>query len=133
MMPTAASGVRTPARSSALLLTVRVLLGVLGAAKLAGTGYFTFFASVEEGGVTTAGDWVVAGWSLLISVGFLVAAATLRPGNRPMFRALVVLLLADLAFGLVKLIGYRETEALAFTGVSLLLLGLVTVAGRRPQ
>lgn len=127
MAPTTDSAVRSPA----LLVLIRVLFGLLGVTKLAGTVYFTFFATAEEGGVTTAGDWAVAAWSMVLSIGFLVCAVALRPGNRSMFRAAVVLLLADVAFGLVKLIGYQETESLVFTGVGLVLLGLVTVAGRR--
>jgi hypothetical protein len=53
--------VRSPARRrNALVRGTRVLLGLVGAFKLAGTAYFLFVATAEQGGDPRG--WVT-GWS----------------------------------------------------------------------
>ncbi len=94
-------------RRSLLLQGTRLLLGLFGAFKLYGTAYFTFFATAEEGGVQTAGDWLVAAWSAALAVAFLVAAVRLGR-DRWVVPVLGAALLLDLLFGLVKLIGYES-------------------------
>lgn len=120
-------------RPSPLLLnTTRLLLGLLGAAKLYGTSYFTFFATAEEGGVQTAGDWAVAAWSASLAVLLLVAAVRLGL-DRWVLPLLVAGLLADLAFGLVKFFVYDEQESLGIGAVSLVVMGLAIVVARRSR
>ena len=122
---------RPTRRPSPLLLNgTRLLLGLFGAAKLYGTAYFTFFATAEQGGVQTTGDWLVAAWSAALAVAFLVAAVRLGR-DRWVAPALVAALLVDIAFGLVKLIGYGEQESLGFMGVTLVLMVLVAAVVRQ--
>lgn len=117
----------------ALLGVARAVLLLAGGVGLAGATYFTFFASVEEGGVATGFDWFVAVWKLLVSLGMIVVAVhpTLPRGRR--VDLAIGLVLADLVFGAIKIIGYDETESLAFTGVSLCILGLLFFLRRGTQ
>ena len=113
-----------------LLRTARGVLGLFGAFKLYGTAYFTFFATAEEGGVQTAGDWWVAAWSAALAIAFLVAAVRLGR-DRWVPPALGAALLLDLAFGLVKLIGYGEQEALGFMATTVVLMALLAAVARQ--
>lgn len=114
--------------------SARLLFALYGAATIAATVYFTVAAPVEGGGVATAGDWVVAAWSLAMGIGFLVVAAGLG-ADRPRMLALVAgLLVSHLAFGLVKWFGYAEEESAVFFVVDLALLlvvGALALLGRR--
>ncbi len=117
-------------RRARLLNGTRLLLGLFGAVKLYGTAYFTFFATAEEGGVQTAGDWLVAAWSALLAVAFLGAAVRLGR-DRWVVPLLGAVLLLDLPFSLVKLIGYGERESLWFMAVDLVILGLLALVRQR--
>ncbi len=124
---------RPATRPSPLLLNgARLLLGLLGAAKLYGTSYFTFVATAEEGGVQTAGDWFVAAWSAALAVLLLVAAVRLGR-DRWVLPVLLAGLLADLAFGLVKFAVYDEQESLGIGAVSLVVMGLAIAVARRTR
>ena len=81
----------------------RVLLGLVGALKLAGTAYFLFVATAEQGGDPEGvGDWLVGVWSTALAVTFLVAAVRLGRDPR-VVRWFGGVLLLDLVFSTVKL------------------------------
>ncbi|MDQ3371243.1 MAG: hypothetical protein M3482_00780 [Actinomycetota bacterium] len=117
-----------PARASVALWTARILLGLLGVVIVFSSIYFTFFASVEDGGVSGPVDWVVAAWALAMGLGMVAVAVRLgAPGT---MRIAVGLVLAHVVFGLVKLVGYGETEALGLFGVDLVILAVLAAASR---
>lgn len=116
--------------TTALLNGTRVLLGLFGAVKLYGTAYFTFFATAEEGSVQTTGDWLVAAWSAALAIAMLVAAVRLGR-DRWVLPGIGVVLVLDLLFGLVKLVGYGEQESLGFIAVSLGLIALLVGVTRQ--
>ena len=125
---TAVSRSHPRARSSVALWAARLLLGLLGASIVAGSIYFGFFASAEEGGVSGAVDWVVAAWALAMGLGMIAVAFRLgAPGT---MRIAYGLVLAHVAFGLVKLIGYGETESLGIFVVDFLVLAVLALASR---
>src|SRR3712207_218729 len=106
---------RTPA--PALLHGTRVPLRLFGAFKLAGTAYFLFFASAEQGGdLQGVADWSVGIWSTALAGAFLVAAVQLGRDRR-VLPALAAVLLVDLVFSAVKLTVYDEPEAVLFMAV----------------
>lgn len=117
-----------PARASVALWTARILLGLLGVVIVFSSIYFTFFASVEDGGVSGPVDWVVAAWALAMGLG--MGAVAVRLGAPGTMRIAVGLVLAHVVFGLVKLVGYGETEALGLFGVDLVILAVLAAASR---
>jgi len=117
-----------PARASVALWTARILLGLLGVVIVFSSIYFTFFASVEDGGVSGPVDWVVAAWALAMGLG--MGAVAVRLGAPGTMRIAVGLVLAHVIFGLVKLVGYGETEALGLFGVDLVILAVLAAASR---
>jgi hypothetical protein len=121
---------RSGSRRPVLLPVTRGLLGLFGAFKLYGTAYFTFFATADQGGVQTLGDWLVAAWSAALAIAFLVAAVRLGH-DRWVIPALGAVLLLDVLFGLVKLIGYGEQESLGFMAVDLVFIALLVGVARR--
>ena len=121
---------RPEIRRPVLLRVTRGLLALFGAFKLYGTAYFTFFATAEEGGVQSSGDWLVAAWSAALAIAFLVAAVRLGR-DRWVVPALGAVLLLDLAFSLVKLTVYDEPEAIGFIAVDLVVLLLLALLIRR--
>lgn len=128
-MPDSASAL-PPARprSSALLWATRILLALMGVMLIYASIYFTFFASPEEGGVSEPVDWVLAGWALAMGAGFV--AVGVRLGSPRTLRIAAGLLLAHIVFGLIKLVGYDETEALGLFVVDLILLALLALTLR---
>ena len=77
------TAVRPATRRDPLLTGTRVLLGAFGAFKLAGTAYFIFFATAEQGGDPQGlRDWSVAVWSAALAVAFMVAAVRLGRDRR---------------------------------------------------
>lgn len=126
-MSTSTADLRRPVVSSVATWTARVLFGLTGVFLVAGTVFFTFFATLEEGGVSGPVDWAVAVWSMTVAVGYLVVAVRLGDRTRRTRWLARGFVLAHIAFGLVKLVGYGETEALAFFAVDLLLLGLLAL------
>ena len=95
---------RASAGATALRWAVRVVVAAYGMMTLAGTAYFTLFASADEGGVSTAGDALVALWSATIGVCLLVAAV--RLGERTTSQPL------RLAQGAVVALGLRAGQVL---------------------
>ncbi|MDQ3092708.1 MAG: hypothetical protein M3R46_13840 [Actinomycetota bacterium] len=117
-----------PARASVALWAARVLLGLLGAMIVFGSIYFSFFASAQDGGNTAPVDWVVAAWALAMGLGMVAVAVRLgAPGT---MRIAVGLVLAHVAFGLVKLVGYGETESVGIFAFDLVLLAVLAAANR---
>jgi hypothetical protein len=124
--------VRPATRRDPLITGIRVLLGLFGAVKLYGTLYFTFVATVAEGGdPQNAFDWFVATWSFTLATALVVAAFRLGNGDRRTALVTSVLLLVEIVFSIVKLFVYDEPEALGFMAVDLVLLGLLALARRR--
>ena len=123
---------RPATRRDPLITGIRVLLGLFGAVKLYGTIYFTFIATVAEGGdPQNAFDWFVATWSFTLATALIVAAVRLGNGDRRTALVTSALLLVEIAFSVVKLFVYDEPEALGFMAVDLVLLGLLALARRR--
>ena len=124
--------VRSPARRRNVLVRgTRVLLGLVGAFKLAGTAYFLFVATAEQGGDPEGvGDWLVGVWSTALAVTFLVAAVRLGRDPRDV-RWFGGVLLLDVVFSTVKLTVYDEPEAVLFMAIDLVILGLLTLIARR--
>jgi hypothetical protein len=116
---------------TALLVAARVLLTGFGVLKVGATVFFTFFASAAAGGDPQGlGDWSVAAWSVLMGTGYLLVAVRLGR-NRSVLPLAVGLTAADLVFSVVKLTVYEESASLVFMAVSLVLLALVALIGRR--
>ena len=124
-MTTTTHHVNNTSDSRVLMALARGLLVLFGAVGLAGATYFTFFATDAEGGVSTGFDWFIAVWKLVVSVGMIVVAVwpLLERGRRTDLA--LGLVFADLVFGVIKIVGYDETESLAFSGASLALFGLL--------
>ena len=122
---------RASGGATALRWTLRVVLAAYGLVTLAATTYFAFFASAQEGGVSTVGDALVGVWSAAIAVCLLVAAVRLggRRGAGPL-RLAQGAVVAHLLFGLVKYFGYEEREAVGFFLFDLVLLGLLFLLQR---
>jgi hypothetical protein len=117
-----------------LLQGTRVLLGAVGAFKLAGTAYFLFIAGAEQGGDPEGLlDWSVGAWSTVLAVAFLVGAVRLAGAPRRTVRALAGVIAVDLAFSAVKLLGYDEPEAVGFMAVDLVFLVLLGLLARRSR
>lgn len=131
MSSSVTAGVRRPLASSVALWVARVLFGLFGVVLVAGTIFFTFFASVEEGGVSGPVDGAVAVWSMIIALGYLYGAVRLGDGTGRTRRLAAGFVVAHIAFGLVKYFGYGEREAVVFFAADLLLLGLLAVGRRR--
>ncbi len=126
------TAVRPPTRRDPLLTGTRVLLGAFGAFKLAGTAYFLFFATAEQGGDPQGVlDWSVGIWSTVLATALVIAAFRLRRGDRRIVRVVSGLLLVEVAFSLVKLIVYDEPEAVGFMAVDLVIFGLLAAIIRR--
>jgi hypothetical protein len=126
------TAVRPSTRRDPLLTGTRVLMGAFGAFKLAGTAYFLFFATAEQGGDPEGLlDWSVGIWSTVLASALVVAAVQLRRGDRRMVRIVNGLLLVEIAFSMVKLFVYDEPESIGFMAVDLVLLGLLALISRR--
>lgn len=107
--------------------TARLLFALYGAVTVAATAYFTFAAPVEEGGVSSGADWLVAAWNMAMGIGLLFVATRIGADRRPVLALAAVLLLSHVVFGLVKRYAYGEDETWVFFLVDLALLGLVGV------
>jgi hypothetical protein len=126
------TAVRPPVRRTALLQGTRVLLGLFGTFKLAGTAYFLFFATAEQNGDPEGLlDWSVGIWSTALAVALIAAAVRLGRGDRRTVQVLVGLLVVEIAFSLVKLFVYDEPEAVGFMAVDLVIFGLLALISRR--
>jgi hypothetical protein len=126
--PIAAS--RPSTASSVLLSVARVLLGLAGLFGGAAASYFTFFAPAGQGAVSTAYDWFVAIWKILLSVGMVAVAVAPGIASSRRSQLAIWLVLTDIVFGLVKLFGYHESSAFAFFGLDGILLVLLFAARR---
>jgi len=132
MSTTTTAPARPATRRDPLMIGIRVLLGLFGAFKLYGTLYFTFLATVAQGGDPQGvGDWLVAAWSFALAVALIVAAFRLGAGSPRTAVVTSALLLVEIAFSFVKLFVYDEPEAVGFMAVDLVLLALLAVAARR--
>ena len=123
---------RPATRRDPLMIGIRVVLGLFGAFKLYGTLYFTFLATVAEGGdPQNAFDWFVAAWSFSLATALIVAALRLGSVDRRTVLVTSGLLAVEVVFSIVKLFVYDEPEALGFMAVDVVLLALLAVATRR--
>ena len=123
---------RPATRRDPLMIGIRVLLGLFGAFKLYGTLYFTFLATVAEGGdPQNAFDWFVAAWSFSLATALIVAALRLGSADRRTVLVTSGLLAVEVVFSIVKLFVYDEPEALGFMAMDVVLLVLLAVATRR--
>ncbi len=106
---TARSARRASAGATGLRWAVRVLLAAYGLVTLPATAYFTFFATAEAGGVSTAGDALVALWNAAIGLCLLGAAVRLGALSTSWpLRLAQAAVIAHLVFGLVKYFGTRS-------------------------
>jgi hypothetical protein len=121
---------RPSTASSVLLGAARVLLGLAGLFGGAAAGYFTFFAPAGQGAVSTAYDWFVAIWKILLSIAMVAVAVGPRLSSRRRIQFASWLMVADIVFGLVKLFGYHESSSLAFLVLDGILLLLLAAANR---
>jgi|SRR4051794_634541 len=94
----------------------QALLALLGSVTLFGSIYFSAVAPPAD--IDTVG-YAVGAWAFVLALGFLAGAV--RPA--PWVRALLV---AHLAFGVVKIVGYHESAAVPFMAVDVLLLYLLS-------
>jgi hypothetical protein len=122
----------TAPRSSSVPAAVRaaqvLLLGPLGALVVFGSIYFSVIAPPQD----VAGvDWLVGAWALALGTGNLVVGSRLAGGRPGLRRAALALVASHLAFGLVKIVGYGETEAATFMVLDALTLGLLTTGAAR--
>ena len=123
---------RPATRRDPLMIGIRVLLGLFGAFKLYGTLYFTFLATVAEGGdPQNAFDWFVAAWSFSLATALIVAALRLGSADHRTVLVTSGLLAVEVVFSIVKLFVYDEPEALGFMAMDVVLLVLLAVATRR--
>lgn len=128
MSHTVPAGARSRSVSVAILRVARGLLALLGLSLVLASGYFAFFASPEDGGVVNPVDWVVAAWALATGVGMIVAAARRGPTG---VRLGYWMLASHVAFGLVKLVGYGETESIGLFVVDFVVAGLLLAGSRQ--
>jgi hypothetical protein len=91
-----------------------------------GSVYFSVIAPAQE---VHGIDWAVGAWAFALAVAFLALAPRL-PGSLRLVTALVAL---HAVFGVVKIVGYAETEAATFIAVDLLLLALLSALERRQR
>lgn len=109
-----------------LLRATQGLLALTGAVVMFGSVYFSAIAPPQE---VHAVDWAVAAWAFGLAVAFLALAPRL-PGSLRLVTALVAV---HAVFGVVKIVGYDETEAATFIAVDLILLALLSALGRRQR
>jgi hypothetical protein len=109
-----------------LLRATQGLLALTGAVVLFGSVYFSLIAPTEE---VNGLDWAVGAWAFALAVAFLALAPRL-PHSLRLVTALVAV---HAVFGVVKIVGYDETEAATFIAVDLLLLALLSALGRRQR
>jgi hypothetical protein len=121
-----------PSTASMVLLgAARSLLGVAGLFGFAAAGYFTFLAPAGQGAVTTPYDWFVAIWKILLSLAMVAVAVAPRASRLRRIQLGSWLVITDLVFGLVKLVGYHESSSLAFFVIDAIILALLVAARRR--
>ncbi len=108
------------------LRTSQALLALLGAVVCFGSIYFSAIAPPVD---VDATGWAVGAWALAMALAMLVAAVRLPTGERAR-RFAIRLLALHFVFGLVKIIGYDEPEALLFMGFDVALIALLARLGR---
>lgn len=124
---TTASAVRQPWQAIA-----RTLMFLVGASLLAGAMYFTFFASRQDGGVSSGFDWFVAVWALTVATGLLATAVLRGVGNVTWPSLATAVVSAHLVWGLAKLVAYDElVQSLTSIAVDAVILAVVWVGRRR--
>jgi len=110
---------------------VRVLFGLFGLFGLAAVAFFSLVADPADGGVSSAFDWFVAGWKAAVCLAFLVVSLAPGLGRSTRLGIARWAIAADLVFGVIKIVHYREMSAPAFAAIDAALLALVLLAGRR--
>ncbi len=112
----------------------RLMIGLSGVNLLIGATYFTFFATVEDGGVVSAFDWFVAVWALGLALTFLAVAVSRFASPRRWVEVARWVMGAHVLWGFVKLVAYEESPVseifLTVDAVILLLLWMATRSQR---
>ena len=108
------------------LRTTQALLALLGAVVSFGSIYFSLLAPA---GRLDAGDWAVAACALALAASMLVSAVRL-PDRDGVRRFAIRVLALHLVYGIVKLVGYSEPEALLFMALDASLIVLLVRVGR---
>ncbi|MEV6923440.1 hypothetical protein AB0M46_02840 [Dactylosporangium sp. NPDC051485] len=120
--PTTAVRRRVPiaVRGAQLLLLVP-----LGAFQLVATIAFSIIMPLS------GKDYIAAAWAPVMALACIVTALRLGRGAPRTLRTALVLLAAQTAFGLLKLIAFGETAALVFLAVTAACAGLLALPGAR--
>lgn len=113
------------------MLVARILLALVGTVTAIGATYFTFFASVEEGRVSGAIDWLLAVVAFALAAGYVIAAVRLGHPTQNAVRFAFAVVGLHVVFNVVKLVGYEEMEAVTFFVADVLILVALTGGRRR--
>ena len=108
------------------LRSTQALLALMGTVVCFGSIYFSAIAPPVD---VDALGWAVGAWALAMALAMLVSAVRLPAGDR-VRRFAIRLLALHLVFGVVKIAGYDEPEALLFMGFDVALIALLARLGR---
>ena len=121
-IPAARPVARVPNAVRAAQLLLLVPLVVFGS---------IYFGAIEPQGEQGALDWLVGAWALALGAGNIFVGFKLSSG-RPVFRrAALTLVAGHLAFGVLKVVGYGESEAATFMLLDALAIGLLSTGAVR--
>ena len=105
-----------------------LLLAPLGALVVSGSIDFSVIEPPRDPGTV---DWLVGAWALALGLGNIFVGSKLSSG-RPVFRrAALTLVACHLMFGVVKVVGYGESEAATFLLLDALAIGLLSTGAVR--
>ncbi|MEV4511760.1 hypothetical protein AB0K00_22650 [Dactylosporangium sp. NPDC049525] len=102
-----------------------LLLVPLGAFQLVATIVFSIITPLS------GKDYIAAVWAPVMALACIVTALRLGRGSARTVRTVLVLLGAQTAFGLLKLIAFGESAALVFLAVTAVCAGLVALPASR--
>ncbi|GAA4243837.1 hypothetical protein [Dactylosporangium darangshiense] len=101
------------------------LLVPLGAFQLVATVAFSLTMSLS------GKDYIAVVWAPIMSLACIVAAVRLGRGGTGWLRAALVLLAAQAAFSLLKLLAFGESASLVFLGFVAVCAGLLALPASR--
>ena len=105
-----------------------LLLVPLGALVVFGSIYFGVIEPERDPGAV---DWLVGSWALVLGLGNIAVGFKLSSGRRVVRRAALTLIACHLLFGVVKIVGYGESEAATFMLLDVLTIGLLSTGAAR--
>jgi hypothetical protein len=126
----ATQGIARRAKASSIRIRVvqALMVGPLG---LLVVGASIYFSAVHPSRSMDAIDWTVAAWAVALGLANVYVGSQLAsPGGRAK-RMATRLLVANIAFSIVKLIGYQESASVTF--VALDALALAFLHARTPR